>query len=101
MREPVDALSTSFLCKVRVRSLCLAEHHDMKLYAYFMSALGGDEWSALYPGHIVPGERTPGTHWIGDWVGPRSGLDAVEATDISFLYQELNPDSSVIQPIEY
>jgi hypothetical protein len=22
------------------------------------------------------GERTPGTHWIGGWVGPRAGLDA-------------------------
>jgi hypothetical protein len=21
------------------------------------------------------GERTPGTHWIGGWVGPRAGLD--------------------------
>jgi hypothetical protein len=28
--------------------------------------------AALYP----PGERTPGTHLIGDWVGPRVGLDA-------------------------
>jgi hypothetical protein len=23
-------------------------------------------------------ERDPGTHWIGGWVGPRAGLDAVE-----------------------
>jgi hypothetical protein len=22
-------------------------------------------------------ERAPGTHWIGGWVGPRAGLDAV------------------------
>jgi hypothetical protein len=28
--------------------------------------------AALYP----PGERTPGTHWTGGWVGPRGGLDA-------------------------
>jgi hypothetical protein len=25
----------------------------------------------------LQGERAPGTHWIGDWVGPRAGLDAV------------------------
>jgi hypothetical protein len=25
---------------------------------------------------FTPGERTPGTHWIGGWVGPRAGLDA-------------------------
>jgi hypothetical protein len=23
-------------------------------------------------------DRAPGTHWIGDWQGPRAGLDAVE-----------------------
>jgi hypothetical protein len=23
-------------------------------------------------------ERAPGIHWIGDWVGPRASLDAVE-----------------------
>jgi hypothetical protein len=28
----------------------------------------------LYP----PGERAPGTHWIGSWVDPSVGLDAVE-----------------------
>jgi hypothetical protein len=25
---------------------------------------------------LTPGERTPGTHWIGGWVGLRAGLDA-------------------------
>jgi hypothetical protein len=25
---------------------------------------------------FTPGEGTPGTHWIGGWVGPRAGLDA-------------------------
>jgi hypothetical protein len=24
---------------------------------------------------FTPGERTPGTHWTGGWVGPRAGLD--------------------------
>jgi hypothetical protein len=23
----------------------------------------------------LPGERAPGTHWIGGWVGPRVSLD--------------------------
>jgi len=36
------------------------------------SALEGGKWSALRPG------RAPGTNWIGGWVGPRAGLDAVE-----------------------
>jgi hypothetical protein len=25
----------------------------------------------------APRERTPGTHWIGDWMGPSAGLGAV------------------------
>jgi hypothetical protein len=25
---------------------------------------------------FTPGERTPGTHWIGGWAGPRASLDA-------------------------
>jgi hypothetical protein len=25
---------------------------------------------------LCPGERTPGTHWTGGWVGPRAALDS-------------------------
>jgi hypothetical protein len=35
------------------------------------------EWSASRPDRFIPMERAPGTHWIGDWVGSRAGLDAV------------------------
>jgi hypothetical protein len=31
------------------------------------------------PAALTPGERTPGTHCTGGWVGPRTGLDS-EAT---------------------
>jgi hypothetical protein len=27
------------------------------------------------PAALCPGERTPGTHWAGGWVGRRAGLD--------------------------
>jgi hypothetical protein len=30
------------------------------------------------PARFPPGEIAPSTHWVGDWVGPRSGLDAVQ-----------------------
>jgi hypothetical protein len=32
------------------------------------------EWSASRPGRLNPGERAPGTHWIGGWVDPRADL---------------------------
>jgi hypothetical protein len=42
------------------------------------SALNGGEWSASRRGRFTPGVRASSTHWIGGWVGPRGGLDAVE-----------------------
>jgi hypothetical protein len=44
------------------------------------SALVGGEWSVSRPGRFTPGERAPGTHWIGGWVDPRAGLNDVEKT---------------------
>jgi hypothetical protein len=41
-------------------------------------ALVGGEWSALCPGHFTPGERAPGTNWIGGWLGPGDDLDDME-----------------------
>jgi hypothetical protein len=43
------------------------------IHIFLTSALAGGEWSASCPGRF-----TPGTHWIGGWVGPRAGLDDVE-----------------------
>jgi hypothetical protein len=34
-----------------------------------------DELHALA---ALPPEKEPGTHWIGGWVGPRTGLGDVE-----------------------
>jgi hypothetical protein len=30
------------------------------------------------PATLAPSERALGIHWIGGWVGPRAGQDAVE-----------------------
>jgi hypothetical protein len=35
-------------------------------------------WSASRLGPLYPGERAPGIHWIGGWMGPGAGLDDVE-----------------------
>jgi hypothetical protein len=37
------------------------------------------------PATLPPGERAPGTHWIGGWVGPRTRMDDVERRKILFL----------------
>jgi hypothetical protein len=51
---------------------------DVHIHISLTSALAGGEWSASRPGRCTPGERAPGTHWIGGWVDPRAGLDDVE-----------------------
>jgi hypothetical protein len=51
------------------------------------------------PAALPPGERAPGTHWIGGWVGLRVGFDAVERRQISGFSQDSNPDPSTIQPV--
>jgi hypothetical protein len=48
--------------------------------------------------NLDPGERAPGILWIGDWVGPRAGVDDVEKRKF-FTPQDLNSGSSVVQPI--
>jgi hypothetical protein len=52
----------------------------MKAYGgvFLTSALVGGEWSTSRFGRFTAGERTPGTHWIGGWVGPRAGLHNME-----------------------
>jgi hypothetical protein len=52
------------------------------------SVVDGGEWSALHLGRFTPRERTPGAHWIGGWVGPRTILDAVEKKKIPSPRQE-------------
>jgi len=52
-------------------------------------ALDGGEWSASCPGRFTPTERASCTHWIGDWVGPRAGLDAVVKRKITRVRCEI------------
>jgi hypothetical protein len=34
------------------------------------------------PAALPPGKEPPGTHWIGGWLCPRTGLDEVEVRKI-------------------
>jgi hypothetical protein len=51
---------------------------DGQIHVFLTSVLFGSEWSASRPDRFTPGERAPGTHYIGGWVGPRAGLENVE-----------------------
>jgi hypothetical protein len=95
--------------KVKVKlSLCLTKHHAMRHIGdwthSFMhsltSALDGGDWLASRPGRFTPRERPPTTHWIGGWVGPRASLDMGSKRKIPSPCQELNPDHSIVQPVD-
>jgi hypothetical protein len=55
---------------------------DVKIHVFLTSALVG-EWSASHFCRFTPGERTPGTHWIGGWVDPK--FDLVDIEKLKFL----------------
>jgi hypothetical protein len=58
---------------------------DVQSHIFLTLALTGGEWSASHPCRFNPGERAPGTHWIGGWVGHRAGLNNVEKRKFFFL----------------
>jgi hypothetical protein len=65
---------------------------DVSIHVFLTSALVGSEWSASRLGRFTRGERAPGTHWIGDWVDPRAGVDDVEDRKfLTLLGLELRP----------
>jgi hypothetical protein len=53
---------------------------------------GWSEWSSVTPlPRFTPGERNPGTHCTGGWVGLRAGLDTEAKRTILCLCREYNP----------
>jgi hypothetical protein len=44
-------------------------------YSFLTLALDGVSGQRHAWPRFTPGERTPGTHYTGGWVGPRAGLD--------------------------
>jgi hypothetical protein len=85
-------------------SLCLIEHIAMKTYGGVEVLVCDARWKwgvsfaslLSYP----QGERAPGTHWVGGWVGPRAGLDAVKGERKNFCScLESKTDSSAVHPV--
>jgi hypothetical protein len=51
------------------------------------------------PAALCSGERTPGTHCTGGWVGPRAGLDTEVRGKILCPCRRSNLDRPVVQPV--
>jgi hypothetical protein len=67
---------------------------------FLTSALDGGEWSASRPGRFAQGERAPDSNWIGGWMGPRAGLNAVEKRKSS-APQGIKPRPSSLYQLSY
>jgi hypothetical protein len=80
--------------------MCIEEWRYSSTHS-LTSALDGDEWSASRLGRFTPRERAPGTHWIGGWVDPRAGLDAVVKRNVPSFCRDSNPRSSSPSPAQY
>jgi len=50
------------------------------------SALDGGEWSTLFPSSVTLGESLS-THWVGDCMGPRSGLDILQKRESKHAHE--------------
>jgi hypothetical protein len=64
---------------------------EVHLHAFLTSALNAGECSSSHSGRFTPGETTPGTNWIGSWVRPRVGLNAVARRKSPSPCRESNP----------
>jgi hypothetical protein len=66
-----------FLIKYHPNEINTYEGVEVLLHSFFTSALDGAKWPATRLSRCTLGERDPGTHLIGDWVGLRYGPDAM------------------------
>jgi hypothetical protein len=51
---------------------------DVQIHVLLTFALVGGKWSASCACRFNPGERSPSTHLLGGWVGPRAGLGGMK-----------------------
>jgi hypothetical protein len=72
--------------------------NDVYFHVFLTSPLFGDEWLASSLCRFTPGERAPGTHWKGSWVGPRAGLGDVERRKYC-SHQDSNSDPLAVQSV--
>jgi hypothetical protein len=77
--------NTNFACLVIVvkeRGEVFLNHEDVWLNdrgvpPFLAVAVDGGERPALLPCNFILRERTVKPHWIGGWVGPRTGVNIV------------------------
>jgi hypothetical protein len=65
------------------------------LHSFLTSAINGGEQLVSRPDRVSPGEKAPNSHWIGSWVTPRDGLDAMAKRKTTVPAGSRSPSSSL------
>jgi hypothetical protein len=69
-------------------------------YSYLTSATRWGWVVSVTPRpRFTPGERSPGTHWIGGWVDPRAALDVGAKRKVLCPCRGSNLDHPIVQPV--
>jgi hypothetical protein len=96
----IKVLDENILIKVFLKSCPTTRHagawgeRRYSSYSFLTSALDGVSGQRHAPAAFYPGERTPGTHCTGYWVGPRAGLDTEVRRKILLPLPGIEPRSS-------
>jgi hypothetical protein len=53
------------------------------------------------PASLPTGKEHPGILWIGGWVGPRAGLDAVAKRSLSSCREPSPPTKKLVEPLDF
>jgi hypothetical protein len=72
-------------------------------HSFLTSTLVRGEWSASDPGHFIPYEKAPVTHWIRGLVGPRNGMEKKLLTILGLELRSLGRPArnQSIHPLRY
>jgi hypothetical protein len=67
---------------------------EVSLHTFLTLALDRGEGFNITPLTAIPQGKNPDIYVIVGWMGSRTGLDALEKRNISFLYRDSTPDFS-------
>jgi hypothetical protein len=73
-------------------------HYDGLLESFMQGFNKASKYTP--PAALCPGERSPGTHCTGGWVGPRSSLDTEVGGKILCPCRRSNLDHAVVQSVD-
>jgi hypothetical protein len=95
----VYKVKSSFPCANNHPTIKRYGGYGVQLHSLLTSAFDVDEWKASRSSRFTRREKSPGTHCIEGWVGPRTGLDSVAKRKNHCSCRESNPCCQSRSPV--